>query len=155
MKPLISNSDLKPLNKVGEMELYASNAYRYSSTCMLSKNLLGFVKYMRQESADELEHRTKLELFANDMGTELDVPTIKAVEFPSEEPMAILQFLLKMEVELLEAYELMVEDADREAVRVLAREMVEIQTEGVGGINDLIAEVESVGVGFVNMRLLA
>ena len=110
---------------------------------------------MRQESADELEHRTKLELFANDMGTELDVPTIKAVEFPSEDPLKILQFLLKMEVELLEAYELMVEDADREAVRVLAREMVEIQTEGVGGINDLIAEVESVGVGFVNMRLLA
>ena len=154
MKPLISNSDLKALSARGADELYASNAYRYGATCFLAKSLLGFVKFMRQESADELEHRTKLELFANDMGTELEMPAIKAVEFPSEEPKAILEFLLKMEVALLEAYELMVEDADRESVRVLAREMIEIQIEGVGGINDLIAELDNTDVGTMNLRLL-
>ena len=39
------------------------------------------------------------------------------------------------------------------ATKSLFQEMVDIQVDGVGEVGDLIAEVESVGVGFVNQRL--
>jgi ferritin len=94
IKSLIT-SDMKFLNLRGIDEIYASNAYRYSATCALSKNLLGFVKFFRHESAEELEHRTRLEEFANDMGDELDMPAIPAVEFKSEDVKSILNEIYK------------------------------------------------------------
>jgi len=68
--------------------------------------------------------------------------------------MGILKFLFKMEENLLKAYEKAWEEADRIASKNLFQEMVEIQVDGVGEIGDLMAEVESVGIGFVNQRLL-
>ena len=154
IKSLIT-SDMKFLSERGKDELYASNAYRYAKTCTLSKRLLGFVKFFDKESKEELKHRTKLEEFANDMGDELDMPAIPAVEFKDESISGILEFIYKMELDLLAEYEMGMEDCNRGAVKVLCQEMVEIQIKGVGAIGDLIAELESVGLGFANLRLLA
>ena len=151
---LLSKSDNDELSDRGRDELFASNAYRYAATCFLKQNLLGFVAFCRKESDTELTHRTKLELFANDMGAELEMYSIPPVEFKDETPMGIMKFLFKMENDLLKAYEKAWEEADRIATKNLFQEMVEIQVEGVGEIGDLIAEIESVGIGFVNQRLL-
>jgi ferritin len=154
IKSLIT-SDMKFLNERGKDELYASNAYRYAKTCTLSKGLLGFVKFFDKESKEELEHRTKLEEFANDMGDELDMPSIPAVEFKSEDVKSILNEIYKMELDLLAEYEMGMEDCNRGAVKVLCQEMVEIQTKGVGAIGDLISELENTSVEVMNLRLLA
>ena len=154
IKSLIT-SDMKFLNARGIDEIYASNAYRYAATCALSKNLLGFVKFFRHESAEELEHRTRLEEFANDMGDELDMPAIPAVEFKDESISGILEFIYKMELDLLAEYEMGMEDCNRGAVKILCQEMVEIQTKGVGAIGDLISELENTSVEVMNLRLLA
>jgi len=146
---------MKFLNARGIDEIYASNAYRYAATCTLSKNLLGFVKLFRKESAEELEHRTKLEEFANDMGDELDMPTVPKVEFKDESVSGILDFLYKMELDLLAEYEMGMEDCNRGAVKILCQKMVKIQIEGVGAISDLIAELENTEIGEMNLRLLA
>jgi len=151
---LLSTSDVDQLTERGRDELYASNAYRYAATCYMKQGLLGFVAFCRKESETELTHRTKLELFANDMGAELEMTAIPAVEFKDETPMGILKFLFKMEENLLKSYEKAWEDADRIASKNLFQEMVEIQVDGVGEIGDLMAEVESVGVPFTNQRLL-
>jgi bacterioferritin (cytochrome b1) len=145
---------MKFLNERGKDELYASNAYRYAKTCTLSKGLLGFVKFFDKESKEELEHRTKLEEFANDMGDELDMPSIPAVEFKSEDVKSILNEIYKMELDLLAEYEMGMEDCNRGAVKVLCQEMVEIQTKGVGAIGDLIAELEYTDIATMNLRLL-
>jgi bacterioferritin (cytochrome b1) len=155
MKKSLITSDIKFLSERGKDELYASNAYRYAKTCTLSKGLLGFVKFFDKESKEELEHRTKLEEFANDMGDELDMPAIPAVEFKSEDVNSILNEIYKMELDLLAEYEMGMEDCNRGAVKVLCQEMVEIQTKGVGAIGVLIAELENTSVEVMNLRLLA
>lgn len=153
-KSILSKSDLSFLNLRGLDEIVASNTYRYSAACFQRKSLFGFEAFFRKESKDELKHRTILENFANDMGAELEMPAIPAVEFKSDEPMAILNHLYQMELDLLAEYESGMESADRGALKSLCKDMVDIQIEGVGAISDLIAELESVGVGFVNQRLL-
>jgi len=152
-KSILSKSDLKFLSERGLDELTASNTYRYARTCFLKKNLLGFVAFFKQEAKDELKHRTILENFANDMGAELEMPAIPAVEFESDEPMAILEHLYQMELDLLAEYESGFENADRGAVRSLCKDMVDIQIEGVGAISDLIAQVESTSVEIVDLTL--
>jgi ferritin len=155
MKSLLSTSDLDFLDERGKDEIFASHVYRYGATCFLKKNLLGFVNFCRTESGEELAHRTKLEMFANDMGAELEMPSIPAISFPDETPEGILTYIHDMEVKLLQAYEKGAEDSDRMAVKKLCLDMIEVQTEGVGAIKDLLAEIESTGVGFVNQRLLS
>jgi len=154
MKKSLIAKDIKFWNARGADELFASNAYRYAATCFLSMNLLGFVKLFRKESKEELKHRTMLENFANDMGTELDMPAIPAVKLP-EGPMAILDYLYKMELDLLAEYEMGCEECDRVASKVLCQDMVKIQIEGVGAIADLIAELETTDIATMNLRLLA
>lgn len=155
MKSLLSSNDKDFLDERGRDEILAANTYRYAATCFLSKNLLGFVKFCREESESELQHRSRLEKFANDMGDELEMFSIPEVEFKDESPKGILSHLYKMELALLEQYEKGAEEADRVSVKKLCLDMVEVQTEGVGTITDLLAELESVGVGFVNQRLLS
>lgn len=155
MKPLLSSSDEDFLNYRGKDEIKASNTYRYAATCFQKQGLFGLEKFCRAESAAELEHRTKLEKFANDMGFELDMPSIPAISFKNETPKGILIYLLEMEEELLEEYEKGYKEAERGATKKLCLDMIEIQTSGVGEIMDLLAELESVenGVAFLNQRL--
>ena len=150
------------LNNRGKDEIYASNAYRYAATCSLRMGLAGFVKFFRQESKEELKHRTKLEEFADNFNFELDVPMIPAVDFNVKDGkdskmymMGVLDYLLEMEMDLLQAYETGTQKCARAATRKLCFDMVEVQTEGVGAINSLIAELSSTGVDVMNLRLLS
>lgn len=150
------------LNNRGRDELFASNAYRYAATCALRLGLDGFVKFFRAESKDELKHRTILEEYADNFNFELDVPSIPAVEFGVKEKkdtkmyvMGILEYLLDMEMDLLQEYETGTYKCARAATKKLCYDMVGIQTEGVGGINKLIAELDSTEIGEMNLRLLS
>lgn len=153
-KSILSKSDLSFLNLRGLDEIVASNTYRYAATCLQRKSLFGFEAFFRKESKDELKHRTILENFANNMGAELEMPAIPAIEFASDEPMAILNHLYKMELNLLAEYEMGMDSADRGALKSLCKDMVDIQIEGVGAISDLIAEIEATDIGTVNQNLL-
>jgi ferritin len=152
-KSILSKSDLKFLNERGLDEILASNTYRYAATCLQRQSLFGFEAFFRKESKDELKHRTILENFANNMGAELDMPAIPAIEFASDEPMAILNHLYKMELDLLAEYETGMDSCDRGALKSLCKDMVDIQIEGVGAISDLIAQVESTSVEIVDLTL--
>lgn len=150
------------LNNRGKDELFASNAYRYAATCSLRLGLDGFVKFFRAESKEELKHRTLLEEYADNFNFELDVPSIPAVEFGVKEKkdtkmyvMGILEYLLDMEMDLLQEYETGTYKCARAATKKLCYDMVGIQTEGVGGINKLIAELDSTEIGEMNLRLLS
>ena len=150
---LLSRPDLDAINSRGGDEMYASHAYLYAASCFQKQSLFGFQKWAEAEAAAELTHRKKLQDFCNNMGSEIEMYSTKAIEFKDETVIGILTFLFNMEKTLLEAYEKAWEEADRIASKSLFQEMVDIQVDGVGEVGDLIAEVESVGVGFVNQRL--
>lgn len=151
-KELLTTSQLDFLNDRGKDEIFASHVYRYASRCMEKQGLFGFQALFMKESATELKHRGKLEDFANNMGCELDMPAIPAVEFKDETPEGILAYLFNIEKKLLEAYE---EGCEMDArLKPLILEMIAIQVEGVGEIGDLIAAVESKGVTLVDTDLL-
>jgi len=155
MKKYLEQPDVDALNNRAADEQLANRSYQYAANCMQKKQLRGFQAYFEAEATAELSHYQKLRDFANDMGEELDTPSTKEIAFKSDEIVNILNYFLKLESDLLEAYEEMWTEARRVAVKVFAQKMIKIQTESVGEVLDLLAEIESVGVGFVNQRLQA
>lgn len=87
------------------------------------------------------------------MGYEIDMEENDEVEFPGDDMFSVLMYLYDMELALLDAYESDWQNAEKVATKVFLQGQIEIQTEGVGEIADLIAEVQAVGIGFVNHRL--
>jgi ferritin len=151
--PLIPPSELDPLNERGRDEIIASHTYRYASTCFQKQGLFGLQKYYMNESKSELKHRGLLEDFANNMGAELDMPAIPAIEFKKEDPKGILEHLYDIEVNLLRAYEKDHKEADSVATKVFLQDMIRTQTEGVGEAGDNLALLESKGVAWLDENL--
>jgi hypothetical protein len=55
----------------------------------------------------------------------------------------------------LDAYEMDYKEAERVATKTFLQSQIQEQTKGVGEILDLLAEVQTVGLGLVNLRLQA
>lgn len=150
---LLSQTDIDILNSRAKDEMHATRAYLYANSCAQKYNLTGFMKFFADEAEDELKHRKKIQEFANNMGYEIDMEENDEVEFMADDMFSVLQYLFQMEVALLDNYEKDHKAADRVTTKVFLQSQIETQTEGVGGIADLISEVQTVGLGLVNLRL--
>lgn len=152
---LLSQTDSDILDNRAKDEMHASRAYLYANSCAQKYNLTGFMKFFQEQSDEELTHRKKIQEFANDMGYEIDLEENDEVEFPGEDMFSILNYLMTMEIALLDAYEMDYKEAERVATKTFLQSQIQEQTKGVGEILDLLAEVQTVGLGLVNLRLQA
>lgn len=154
-KAIISISDQDLIQSLAAEELYANRHYLYAASCSQAKQLQGFQKFYEAEAANELEHWVGWRDIANDYGFEIEVPSTKEVEFKSDEVVAVLQLSYDLELGLMKKYEKAHEKADSVSLKIDIQKYIKFQRKAVGEYADLLAEVESVGVGFVNQRLQA
>ena len=152
---ILSTSDEDIIQGLAPNELYANRHYLYAASCTQKQQLLGFQKFFEGEAVEELEHWQKWRDIANDYGFEIEMPSTKEVEFKDETIEGIIKASYDLELGLFKTYEKACAKAQSESVKVDIRKFIKIQRKSVGTYADLIAEIESVGVGFVNMRLLA
>jgi ferritin len=154
-KAIISISDQDLIQSLAAEELYANRHYLYAAVCSQKSQLQGFQKFYEAEAANELEHWVGWRDIANDYGFEIEVPSTKEVEFKSDEVVAVLQTSYDLELGLMKKYEKAHEKADSVSLKIDIQKYIKFQRKAVGEYADLLAEVESVGVGFVNLRLQA
>jgi ferritin len=150
---ILSTSDQDLIQDLAPNELYANRHYLYAASCSQAKSLLGFQKLYEGEAAEELEHWTKWRDIANDYGFELEMPSTKEVEFKKDDVVSVLTISYELELGLWKKYEKAYEDADSVSLKTDIQKFITIQRKAVGQYADLLAEIESVGVGFVNQRL--
>jgi ferritin len=154
-KAILSVSDQDLIQSLAAEELYANRHYLYAASCSQSRQLLGFQKFYEGEAEEELEHWQGWRDIANDYGFEIEMPATKAVEFKDETVEGVLTTSYKLELGLMKEYEKAYDEAESNSLKVDIQKYITKQRKAVGQYADLLAEVESVGVGFVNMRLQA
>lgn len=139
---ILSDSELKELNKFGTFELTASQTYLKLSNRMKSLGYFGAEKFFLSESNSERDHYGKLEEFANNLGAELEVPSLQVVSCDCGDIKSALMMAYKMEKDLLMAYE---ESAQKEElslkVRLLLQDFTTHQVGAVGEYGDLLARI--------------
>ncbi len=153
-EPIVGKTDRDLIQELANAELTANHLYLYAASCALAKHLTGFVAYFDDEANNELAHWRKLRNIANDCGFELEMEAIDEVEFDGETIQDALNGAYKAEVSLMKQYEKAYQKADSVALKTVFQDFAKAQLEAVGEIADLIAEIDSVGVGLVNQRLL-
>jgi ferritin len=154
-KAIISISDQDLIQSLAAEELYANRHYLYAAVCSQKSQLQGFQKFYEAEAVSEQEHWQGWRDIANDYGFEIEVPSTKEVEFKSDEVVAVLQTSYDLELGLMKKYEKAYDKAESNSLKVDIQKYIKFQRMAVGEYADLLAEVESVGVGFVNLRLQA
>lgn len=154
-KSVVIKTDGDLLQSLSNSELSANHLYLYAANCALRKNLLGFVAFFDKEAKDELKHYKRLREAANNCGIELEMEETPEIEFSGNTIEAALNGAYEAELALMKQYEKAVDKVENIGLKTLFMEFCLIQLEAVGSIADLLAEVESVGVGFVNLRLQA
>jgi ferritin len=143
MENLLSAIEQKELNKFGKLELTASQVYLHLSNRMKTLGYFGAEKFFLGESNSEREHYGKIEKFANDLGGELSVESLDAVQCDCTDIKAALEMAYVMEKELMNSYE---ESASKQdltlKVRLLLQDFTTHQVEAVGEYGDLIARLK-------------
>ena len=139
---ILSDSELKELNKFGTFELTASQTYLKLSNRMKSLGYFGAEKFFLSESNSERDHYGKLEEFANNLGAELEVPSLQAVSCDCTDIKSALMMAYKMEKDLLMAYEESAQKGELSLkVRLLLQDFTTHQVGAVGEYGDLLARV--------------
>lgn len=139
---ILSEAELKELNKFGTFELTASQTYLKLSNKMKSLGYFGAEKFFVSESNSEREHYLKLEAFANDLGAELDVPALQAGQCDCTDIRGALMMAYKMEKDLLMAYEESAQKMELSLkVRLLLQDFTTHQVGAVGEYGDLLARL--------------
>lgn len=139
MEKLLSEVEIKELNKFGKLELTASQVYLHLTNRMKSLGYFGAEKFFAGESKDERKHYANIENFMNKMNCELEVPTLGNVSENVTNIKEALELAYKMELELLKAYESCAKDPQLSVkVVLLLQEYVEIQVDAVGEYGDLL-----------------
>lgn len=139
MEKLLSDSEKKELNKFVKLELTASHVYHHLATRMKTLGYFGAEKFFSAEAANEVTHFQKLIQFANNLGAELDIPSLDAATSGVKTIQEALSMAYEMESDLLTAYE---SSADSTSitlkVRLLLQDYVNHQVESVGEYADLL-----------------
>jgi ferritin len=142
MEKLLTEIEQKELNKFGKLELTASQVYLHLSNRMKSLGYFGAEKFFLSESNSEREHYGKLEKFANDLGCELSVEALDAVECNCTDIKSALQMAYDMEKELLNSYETSARKSDLTLkVVLLLQDFTTHQVGAVGEYGDLLARL--------------
>lgn len=153
-KAILSTSDQDLIESLASEELYANRHYMYAAACSQAQQLKGFQKFYESEATDELEHWQGWRDIANDYGFEIEMPATKGVDFKDDTPLAVATLSYKLELGLMEKYEKAHGEAESVSLKVDIQKYIKIQRRSVGQFADLLAEIESVGVGLVNLRLM-
>jgi ferritin len=153
-KAIICISDQDLIQSLAAEELYANRHYLYAAACSQTKQLQGFQKFYEAEAVSELEHWQGWRDISNDYGFEIEVPSTKEVVFKDESVVGVLTASYDLELGLMKKYDKAYDKAESNSLKVDIQKYLKIQRKAVGEYADLLAEVESVGVGFVNLRLL-
>lgn len=138
MEKLLSELEIKSLNKLGTFELTASHVYQHLTNRMKSLGYFGAEAFFLKESLDERTHYAKLAAFMNDLNCELEVPSLMPVTSDTASIGDALEMAYKMEADLLAEYERVSNmDITRKTV-ILLQDMINIQVGAVGEYGDLI-----------------
>ena len=138
MEKLLTEVEIKALNKLGTFELTASHVYQHLTNRMKSLGYFGAEAFFLKESLDERTHYTKLAAFMNDLNCELEVASLMAVTSDTASIGDALDMAYKMEADLLAEYERVSNmDITRKTV-ILLQDMINIQVGAVGEYGDLI-----------------
>jgi ferritin len=142
MEKLLTDIEQKELNKFGKLELTASQVYLHLSNRMKTLGYFGAEKFFLSESNSEREHYGKIEKFANDLGGELSVESLDAVECNCTDIKSALQMAYDMEKELLNSYETSARKSDLTLkVVLLLQDFTTHQVGAVGEYGDLLARL--------------
>jgi len=141
IKSLLSSSDKELLNEAAHHELYASNYYKYVAACMQRAGFFGAQKFFEKESADEISHYYMLRDFVNDMGCEIETPSIDEPKSLKEDDClkCVLEAAYQLELDLYQFYTKFYTTAKAPAVQIALIDFVNIQRKSVGEYGDLIA----------------
>lgn len=138
MEKLLTETEIKYLNKFGKFELTASHVYQHLTNRMKSLAYFGAEKFFLSESLDERTHFAKLEQFMNDMNCELSVESLDAVTSDVANIGDALEMAFQMELDLLKEYEKVYSSEVSPKVKVLLQDFINIQVGAVGEYGDLI-----------------
>jgi ferritin len=142
MEKLLTDIEQKELNKFGKLELTASQVYLHLSNRMKTLSYFGAEKFFLEESKAERKHYLQIEKFANDLGCELSVEALDAVECNCTDIKSALQMAYDMEKELLNSYETSARKSDLTLkVVLLLQDFTTHQVEAVGEFGDLLARL--------------
>jgi ferritin len=142
MEKLLTDIEQKELNKFGKLELTASQVYLHLSNRMKTLGYFGAEKFFLSESNSEREHYGKIEKFANDLGCELSVEALDAVECNCTDIKSALQMAYDMEKELMNSYETSARKSDLTLkVVLLLQDFTTHQVGAVGEYGDLLARL--------------
>ena len=139
---ILSDIELKELNKFGKLELTASHTYLQMSNRMKSLGYFGAEAFFNAESKDERKHYLKIEEFANNLGAELAVETIERPDCECQDLRSALEMAYNMEKDLLMAYEEAARKTDISLkVVLLLQDFTTHQVGAVGEYGDLLARI--------------
>lgn len=138
MEKLLTEYEIKALNKFGKFEFTASHVYQHLTNRMKSLGYFGAEAFFLKESLDERTHYAKLEQFMNDMNCELTVESLNAVTSNVQSIGDALEMAFKMEAELLAEYEKEYSADITPKVKTLLQDFINIQVGAVGEYGDLI-----------------
>lgn len=138
LKKLLTETEVKELNKFGQFELTASHTYMHLSNRMKSLGYFGAEAFFSGESDDEREHYRKLEEFMNNMNAELEVMALDPIKTNITDIQGALELAYEMEEVLLEEYERVYASDVSSKVKTFLQEFINFQVKAVGEYGDLI-----------------
>lgn len=142
MKSLLKKEDAGLLNKAVQLELRASNTYKYFGTCAQKMGYFGAQAYFQEESQEELKHWQILADFFNDRGQEADMPSVPAIDYEESGVKDLFDEALNIEMELEEFYQDFYNKSSDVTVKQFLLQFIEIQRKSIGEYLDLIATLE-------------
>lgn len=130
------------LNKAVQLELRASNTYKYFGTCAQKMGYFGVQSYFQHESEEELKHWQILADFFNDRGEEAEMPQVPAIDIEESGVKDLFEEALSLEMELEEFYQEFYKKTGDVTVQQFLLQFIEFQRKSIGEYLDLIATLE-------------
>lgn len=140
MEKLLTETEIKVLNKFGLLELTASQTYLNLASIMQMKGAFGAEAFFRKESDSEREHFDKLRTFMNNLNVKINVPSIADPECDCGTIKESLVVAYEMERDLMLEYEKEAKNSELSLkVVLLLQDFTTHQVGAVGEYSDLIA----------------
>jgi len=140
MEKLLTETEIKVLNKFGLLELTASHAYLNLASLMQIKGAFGAEAFFKKESDSEREHFDKLRTFMNNLNVKITIPALTEASCDCATIKEALVEAYNMERDLLMEYEKEAKNSELSLkVVLLLQDYTTHQVGAVGEYSDLIA----------------
>lgn len=142
MEKLLTDLELKELNKFGKLELTASHVYQELANKMQMLGHFGAQKLFTEESDGERTHYRKIADFANNLNCQLSVESLEKPSCDCQNIKDALLMAFGMEKDLMLEYEKSAMRPDLSLkVVLLLQEFTTHQVGAVGEYADLLARL--------------